>query len=84
MCFENFIGVSNSEETTYSSNPAASPQVSLKREYLKPGPDEHLKNSMSYDPIGFCHECAYHCMRKNLKPFSCGNFQCHCATTGYH
>lgn len=83
MCFGNSIGASNSEETTLSANPAASPPVHFKRKFIYPGPDEHLKHSMASDPIGFCHECAYHCMRKKLKPFSCGKFECRCALTGY-
>lgn len=67
---------SNLEKRTYSSNPAPSPGEILP-------PDEHLKPSASRDPIGFCQECAHHCMRKCLKPYDCRRFICRCSKNKY-
>ncbi|EFH41691.1 hypothetical protein ARALYDRAFT_917330 [Arabidopsis lyrata subsp. lyrata] len=42
-------------------------------------PDEHLGLSHATNLIGFCQECAHHCLRKKRVIGDCRKFVCHCS-----
>lgn len=62
---------SNYEERTHTSTSPASPPINFEIKY-------NLSEAFM-DLFEFCQECAYHCVRKSLKPYGCENFVCCCS-----
>ncbi|XP_010445892.1 PREDICTED: defensin-like protein 222 [Camelina sativa] len=65
------------EENTHSFNSATSPQINFKIDELPP--DEHLGVSAAKNILGFCQECAHHCLRRKRIIGECRRFVCHCS-----
>ncbi|XP_019095550.1 PREDICTED: putative defensin-like protein 221 isoform X2 [Camelina sativa] len=71
LCVSNIMAKSILEEKTPSSIPPLSSDIDPIDEHVGHCPDD-LK-------ILFCQKCAYHCIEKMKKLFSCDNSICRCA-----
>ncbi|EOA14724.1 hypothetical protein CARUB_v10028010mg [Capsella rubella] len=80
-CASNIKAKYNYEEEDHSLYSAASPQINFKLDELPP--DEHIEVMAAENIIGFCHECAYHCMRRRRRLGECRSFVCHCTIGGW-
>ncbi|CAL9242991.1 unnamed protein product [Arabidopsis halleri] len=77
-CTSNAMVKSYSEEKTHSFYPIGNSPVDLKIVDELP-PDEHLGVSHARNRVGFCQECAHHCLRKKRIIGECRWFVCHCS-----
>ena len=86
---ENFVGASNifakssCEDKTDISSQAPSPQldIQIKNQVLH---DKKIKPHAANNPIGFCQECAHHCIRKKRFMLNCRNWACYCDYSKYN
>ncbi|CAG7907232.1 unnamed protein product, partial [Brassica rapa] len=76
-CASNIFAKSSCEDKTNISSQAPSPQldIQIKNQVLH---DEKIKPHAANNPIGFCQECAHHCIRKKRFMLDCRNFACYC------
>ncbi|KAF8085564.1 hypothetical protein N665_0663s0011 [Sinapis alba] len=86
---ENFVGTSNifakylSEDKTYIPSQATSPQLDIQIKNQKLF-DDKIRPQAADNPIGFCQECAHHCIRKKRFMLDCRKFACYCDHSRYN
>ncbi|KAF8083338.1 hypothetical protein N665_0780s0011 [Sinapis alba] len=85
----NLLGTSNifaksfSEDKTYISSHATSPQLDIQtnNQILF---DDKIKPQAAKIPIGFCQECVHHCIRKKRFMLDCRKFAYYCDHSKYN
>ncbi|KAG7605597.1 Defensin-like protein 222 [Arabidopsis thaliana] len=77
-CMSTATVKSYSEEKTHSFDLTANPPIDLNIVDELPR-DEHLGVSHADNVIGFCQECAHHCLQRKRVLGECRWFTCHCS-----
>lgn len=86
---ENLIGTSItfaesfSEDKTYTSIQSTRPKLDIQVENQILF-DDKIRPQAANNPLGFCHECARHCIRKKRFMDDCRGFKCYCDYSKYN